>query len=65
MGFKPSYGAVSRYGLVAFGSSLDQIGPLTTVVEDVALAMDVFAGKDDRDATSQKFLQDLSKRPCL
>ncbi|WP_139414777.1 Asp-tRNA(Asn)/Glu-tRNA(Gln) amidotransferase subunit GatA [Chlamydia abortus] len=55
VGFKPSYGAVSRYGLVAFGSSLDQIGPLTTVVEDVALAMDVFAGKDDRDATSQKF----------
>ena len=55
VGFKPSYGAVSRYGLVAFGSSLDQIGPLTTVVEDVALAMDVFAGKDDRDLTSQHF----------
>ncbi|EPP34367.1 aspartyl/glutamyl-tRNA(Asn/Gln) amidotransferase, A subunit [Chlamydia ibidis] len=55
VGFKPSYGAVSRYGLVAFGSSLDQIGPLATVVEDVALAMDVFAGKDSRDATSQRF----------
>ncbi|BAE81487.1 aspartyl/glutamyl-tRNA amidotransferase subunit A [Chlamydia felis Fe/C-56] len=55
VGFKPSYGAVSRYGLVAFGSSLDQIGPLTTVVEDVALAMDVFAGKDKNDATTQEF----------
>ncbi|WP_348663843.1 Asp-tRNA(Asn)/Glu-tRNA(Gln) amidotransferase subunit GatA [Chlamydia vaughanii] len=55
VGFKPSYGAVSRYGLVAFGSSLDQIGPITTVVEDVALAMDVFSGKDVKDATSQKF----------
>lgn len=55
VGFKPSYGAVSRYGLVAFGSSLDQIGPLTTVVEDVALAMDVFTGKDDKDSTSRHF----------
>lgn len=55
VGFKPSYGAVSRYGLVAFGSSLDQIGPLTTVVEDVALTMDVIAGKDHRDLTSREF----------
>lgn len=55
VGFKPSYGAVSRYGLVAFGSSLDQIGPLATIVEDVALSMDVLSGHDDRDATSRHF----------
>ncbi|MEB2690028.1 Asp-tRNA(Asn)/Glu-tRNA(Gln) amidotransferase subunit GatA [Chlamydia suis] len=57
VGFKPSYGAVSRYGLVAFGSSLDQIGPLTTVVEDVALAMDAFAGRDIKDATTRDFFR--------
>ncbi|ANH78237.1 Asp-tRNA(Asn)/Glu-tRNA(Gln) amidotransferase subunit GatA [Candidatus Chlamydia sanziniae] len=55
VGFKPSYGAVSRYGLVAFGSSLDQIGPIATIVEDIALIMDVCAGKDSKDATSRKF----------
>lgn len=55
VGFKPSYGAVSRYGLVAFASSLDQIGPLANTVEDVAMAMDVLAGKDAKDATSQSF----------
>lgn len=55
VGFKPSYGAVSRYGLVAFGSSLDQIGPLAAVVEDIALAMDTLAGKDAKDATSKSF----------
>lgn len=65
VGFKPSYGAVSRYGLVAFGSSLDQIGPITTVVEDIALAMDVLGGKDPKDATSRElftssFLDGLS-----
>lgn len=55
VGFKPSYGAVSRYGLVAFGSSLDQIGPLATTVEDIALSMDVLAGQDPKDATSRPF----------
>lgn len=55
VGFKPSYGAVSRYGLVAFASSLDQIGPLANSVEDIALAMDVLSGKDPKDATSQQF----------
>jgi len=52
VGFKPTYGRVSRYGLIAFASSLDQIGPLTRTVEDAALAYEALAGHDPRDATS-------------
>jgi aspartyl-tRNA(Asn)/glutamyl-tRNA(Gln) amidotransferase subunit A len=52
VGFKPSYGRVSRYGLVAFGSSLDQIGTLTKDVRDTALLLQVIAGHDERDSTS-------------
>src|SRR6266513_2884394 len=52
VGFKPSYGRVSRFGLVAFASSLDQIGPLTTNVHDSALLMNAIAGHDLRDSTS-------------
>jgi aspartyl-tRNA(Asn)/glutamyl-tRNA(Gln) amidotransferase subunit A len=52
VGFKPSYGRVSRYGLIAFASSLDQIGPIATTVEDAAIAMDVLAGHDPRDSTA-------------
>ena len=52
VGYKPTYGAVSRYGLVAFASSLDQIGPLARTVEDAALAVSVMSGNDPRDSTS-------------
>lgn len=52
VGVKPTYGAVSRYGLVAFASSLDQIGPLTTTVADAAVALEVIGGHDPADSTS-------------
>ncbi|HYZ16354.1 MAG TPA: Asp-tRNA(Asn)/Glu-tRNA(Gln) amidotransferase subunit GatA, partial [Candidatus Acidoferrum sp.] len=52
VGFKPTYGRVSRYGLIAFASSLDQIGPFARTVEEAALAYDVLAGHDRLDATS-------------
>ena len=51
VGLKPTYGRVSRYGLLAFGSSLDQIGPIARTVEDAAIALQVLAGADTADAT--------------
>jgi aspartyl-tRNA(Asn)/glutamyl-tRNA(Gln) amidotransferase subunit A len=52
VGMKPTYGRVSRYGLIAFGSSLDQVGPLAGCVTDAALALQAICGADPRDATS-------------
>ncbi|MEK9153379.1 MAG: Asp-tRNA(Asn)/Glu-tRNA(Gln) amidotransferase subunit GatA [Patescibacteria group bacterium] len=52
VGLKPTYGAVSRYGLIAHASSLDQIGPLTKTVEDCQIVFDTIKGKDEHDATS-------------
>ncbi len=52
VGLKPSYGRVSRYGLIAYGSSLDQIGPITKTVTDAALLLELIAGDDPRDSTT-------------
>src|SRR5207248_4412898 len=51
IGMKPTYGRVSRFGLIAFGSSLDQVGPLAHTVGDVALLLEAIAGHDPRDST--------------
>jgi len=58
VGFKPTYGRVSRYGLVAFGSSLDQIGPITSCVADAALSMEVMGKHCPHDATSLNLPQE-------
>ena len=52
VGLKPSYGRVSRYGLIAYGSSLDQIGPITKTVADAALLLEIIAGVDPQDSTT-------------
>jgi len=52
VGLKPTYGLVSRYGLIAYASSLDQIGPMTRTLEDAAMVLGVMAGKDEKDSTS-------------
>lgn len=57
VGLKPTYGAVSRYGLMAMGSSLDQIGPITRNVEDAEIIFDVIRGKDPLDSTSRDIVE--------
>ena len=59
VGVKPTYGMVSRYGVVAFGSSLDQVGPFARSVEDAAAAMDALCGHDPLDCTSQDVKADF------
>ncbi len=51
-GLKPTYGLVSRYGLIPYANSLEQIGPMASCIEDLALLLEVIAGKDDRDSTN-------------
>lgn len=62
VGLKPTYGRVSRYGLIPLGNSLDQAGPIVACVEDAALVLNIIAGYDKKDATSvKKELPDYSK----
>ncbi|WP_320170394.1 Asp-tRNA(Asn)/Glu-tRNA(Gln) amidotransferase subunit GatA [Maridesulfovibrio sp.] len=70
VGVKPTYGRVSRYGMIAYGSSLDQIGPMTRTVEDAARVLNVIGGHDRRDSTSvdkpmEDFAAALSERKDL
>ncbi|HTA98807.1 MAG TPA: Asp-tRNA(Asn)/Glu-tRNA(Gln) amidotransferase subunit GatA [Solirubrobacteraceae bacterium] len=60
VGMKPTYGAVSRYGMIAFASSLDQAGPLTRDVSDAALMLRHMVGRDKRDATSLSFPHEIA-----
>lgn len=69
VGYKPSYGRVSRYGAIAYASSFDQIGPITKTVEDAALIMEVMAGKDEYDSTASSkpvpfFTKELKNTPA-
>lgn len=66
VGVKPTYGRVSRYGIVAFASSLDQAGPMVSCVEDAALTLEVICGRDEKDATTSnhtvpKFSENLKE----
>ena len=65
VGIKPTYGLVSRYGLVAFASSLDQIGPIAKSVEDCAIILDSICGKDAKDGTSLDYKSETSYSSSL
>lgn len=62
VGMKPTYGAVSRYGLIAFASSLDQIGPMTRTVKDNALILNAISGQDEKDGTSAALNIDFTEK---
>ena len=65
VGLKPTYGLVSRYGLIAYAHSLEQIGPIGSSVDDVALLLDVIAGPDERDATCRRDTPDDPYRTAV
>jgi aspartyl-tRNA(Asn)/glutamyl-tRNA(Gln) amidotransferase subunit A len=67
VGYKPTYGRVSRYGAIAYASSFDQIGPITKTVDDTAIILEVIAGKDDYDSTASSsvvpaFSKEINKK---
>lgn len=62
VGMKPTYGAVSRYGVIAFSSSLDHVGPLTRMVKDNALLLNAISGKDEKDGTSADVQMDYTEK---
>ena len=63
VGLKPSYGRISRHGLIAYASSFDQIGPITTTVEDAALLLEIMSGKDEFDSTVSSRPVDAYSQP--
>lgn len=62
VGIKPTYGSISRYGVISFASSLDQVGPLTRTVKDNAIMMNALSGKDQRDGTSADIELDFTEK---
>lgn len=62
-GIKPTYGTVSRFGMIAFGSSLDQAGPLARHAKDLVELLDTMSGFDERDSTSLQFCDDIANQP--